>query len=267
MHYGGYPCRMEEISALCRRYGVALIEDACHAVGARYQGFQEKAPQGKMAGTIGDLGCFSFFSNKNLAIGEGGMVVTNSGELAKRVRLLRSHGMSSLTWDRHRGHASSYDVLTHGYNYRLDEIRAALGRVQLQKLERNNAWRRELVKLYRERLGALEDWTIPFSEYGGDSAYHLMVAVAPNQEERTRVATLLREAQIQTSMHYPLVPAFAAFRDGRAPASATPDAVTDLDQSIAFAQHALTLPLSSSMTVRQVEEVSAVMLEQVEVAR
>ena len=80
-----------------------------------------------MCGTLGNVGCFSFFANKNLPIGEGGMIVTDDDELARRLRLLRSHGMTTLTWDRHRGHASSYDVVLPGFNYRLDEVRAAVG--------------------------------------------------------------------------------------------------------------------------------------------
>ncbi len=109
-----------------------MIEDAAHAPGATLRG--------RACGTLGAVGCFSFFSNKNLPVGEGGMVVTNDDELAARLRLLRSHGMTTLTWDRHRGHASGYDVVLPGFNYRLDEMRAALGLVQLRRLpERERA--------------------------------------------------------------------------------------------------------------------------------
>ena len=90
-----------------------------------------------MAGSIGDINAFSFFGNKNLATGEGGMVATNRDDLAAGARLLRSHGMTTLTWERHQGHASSYDVAINGYNYRLDELHAALGRV-LGRFERTN---------------------------------------------------------------------------------------------------------------------------------
>src|SRR5262245_34326568 len=156
-----------------------------------------------MAGTLGDIGCFSFFSNKNLATGEGGMVVTNRDDLAEKLRLLRSHGMTTLTWDRHRGHASAYDVALHGFNYRLDEIRAALGRAQLKKLERNNQLRRRLDSVYRENLAALPGWVIPFGGDAGCGSYHLMVAVASDGQTRDRVAKGLKEVGIQTSMHYP----------------------------------------------------------------
>ena len=119
LHYGGHPCAMEAVLRLAERHGLFVIEDAAHAPGARWRG--------RPCGTIGKVGCFSFFSSKNLPIGEGGMIVTDDDRLAERIRLLRSHGMTTLTWDRHRGHASSYDVVEHGFNYRLNEIRAAMG--------------------------------------------------------------------------------------------------------------------------------------------
>jgi dTDP-4-amino-4,6-dideoxygalactose transaminase len=255
MHYGGYLCRMAEISGICKEHGLALIEDACHAVGARYRNKVGSEADGKMAGTLGDVGCFSFFSNKNLATGEGGMVVTNRADLAERLRLLRSHGMTSLTWDRHRGHASTYDVLVSGYNYRLDELHAALGRVQLQKLEKNNALRRNLSNSYRKRLSTLYDWIIPFSDYEGDTSAHLMVAVAPDQEARSNVRAALRNERIQTSMHYPIIPSFAVFK---AKGSETGNETISLNQSTAFSQRALTLPLFSSMKDSEVAEVSLV---------
>ncbi len=167
MHYGGYCCRMAEIQQLCRQHGLALIEDACHAVGARAtltSPISHLPSPAVAAGSLGDIGCFSFFSNKNMATGEGGMVVTNRDDLAEHLRLLRSHGMTSLTWDRHRGHASSYDVIASGFNYRLDDLRSALGREQLNKLERNNQRRRELTTLYWRNLAPLEQrgWVLPF---------------------------------------------------------------------------------------------------------
>jgi len=166
MHYGGYPCRMAEIATICEEHGLALIEDACHGVGGSWQ-------SGQMMGAIGDVGCFSFYSNKNIATGEGGMVVTNRDDVAEKVRFLRSHGMTSLTWERHKGHAATYDVVGHGFNYRIDEIRAAIGRAQLAKLDRNNARRRELTALYWEKLAPLADsgWLLPFrSAYAGSLA-------------------------------------------------------------------------------------------------
>jgi dTDP-4-amino-4,6-dideoxygalactose transaminase len=142
MHYGGYPCRMNEILAIAEKHHLGVIEDAAHAPGASLQG--------RALGSWGDVGCFSFFSNKNLSTGEGGMLVTARDDIAEKVRLLRSHGMTSLTWERHQGHAYSYDVVDLGYNYRIDEIRSALGMVQLNKLDGNNKQRKYLTDLYRK---------------------------------------------------------------------------------------------------------------------
>src|SRR2546430_9980347 len=125
LHYAGFPCAMDAISEVASRHGLAVVEDAAHAPGASLGG--------RMCGTLGTVGCFSFFSNKNLPVGEGGMILTADEELAEQLRLLRSHGMTTLTWDRHRGHASSYDVVLAGFNYRLDEVRAAGGIVQLSR--------------------------------------------------------------------------------------------------------------------------------------
>lgn len=249
MHYGGYPCRMSALHDLCRRHGLALIEDACHAVGARHSAPACPATHDRMAGAIGDVGCFSFFGNKNLVTGEGGMVVTDRDDLAERVRLLRSHGMNRLTWDRHKGHASSYDVVAPGFNYRLDELRAALGRCQLRKLPDINARRERLVAAYRSRLARLEGWAVPFADHPGRSAYHLMVAVAPGEDARNRAALALKEARIQTSLHYPCIPDFTAMARHR---------VAPVEHSREFASRALTLPLFPAMTAAQVEEVASV---------
>jgi dTDP-4-amino-4,6-dideoxygalactose transaminase len=239
MHYGGWLCRMTEIQELCSAHGLKLIEDACHAVGAR-------CPDGRMAGNLGDVACFSFFSNKNLAVGEGGMVVTGSDELAHKIRRLRSHGMTTLTWDRYRGHATGYDVEEHGFNYRLDEIHAAVGRVQLSKLDQGNKRRRRLVSLYRRHLADLPGWIIPFEGLDENSACHLMPVVAPSEPERARVADALKAARIQTSLHYPCVNEFSAFRKFEA---------EGLKKSRDFSTRAITLPLYATMPEAHVEEV------------
>jgi dTDP-4-amino-4,6-dideoxygalactose transaminase len=246
MHYGGYPCRMAEIAAVCRQHNLALIEDACHALGARYEDAHGRRPHGRMVGALGDIACFSFFTNKNLAVGEGGMVVTDRDDLAERVQRLRSHGMTTLTWDRHKGHASSYDVVCHGYNYRSDEIRAALGRVQLDKLATNNHRRAQHVTEYRRALSNVADWIIPFVTWRGPSASHLMVAVAPDPAARERAANDLRAAGVQTSLHYPCVSDFTAF---------TGHSRNGLPVSRQFASRAITLPLYPGMSSAAVEHV------------
>jgi dTDP-4-amino-4,6-dideoxygalactose transaminase len=248
MHYGGYLCRMAELRALCQRHKLALIEDACHAVGAHYHDAEQRPPDGLSAGNLGDVGCFSFFSNKNLVTGEGGMVVTSRDDLAQRLRRLRSHGMTLLTWDRQKGHASSYDVVQNGYNYRLDEMRAALGRCQLEKLTRNNQRRKDLVDRYRGLLASVDEILLPFAHHPDDSAYHLMVAVAATPDQRARLAAALQNSAIQTSLHYPAVPDFEAFRRF---------ATANVEKTRSFSKRTITLPLFPTMKCAEVEEVCA----------
>src|SRR3954453_22752555 len=122
MHYAGYPARMTELARICRTKGIALVEDACHAVGGRYPYTSDYALHGRVVGDLGDVAAFSFFGNKNLVTGEGGMLTTRSDEIAACVRSRRSHGMTTLTLDRHLGRAFSYDVTDFGFNYRPTEL-------------------------------------------------------------------------------------------------------------------------------------------------
>jgi dTDP-4-amino-4,6-dideoxygalactose transaminase len=242
MHYGGFPCDMDAIRAIAERHGLAVIEDAAHAPGA--------AQGGRPCGSLGDIGCFSFFANKNLATGEGGMVVTDDDDLAASVRLLRSHGMTSLTWDRHRGHAHSYDVVAPGLNYRLDEIHAAIGLVELARLPERNRRRGDAWRAYRDGLASTAV-TVPFCETDerATPSYHLAVVVLPDGVARDGVQERLRERAIQTSVHYPPIHGFSAYRDlgARRP----------LPQTERVADRLLTLPLFPQMTAEQQAEVIA----------
>jgi len=204
MHYGGYLCDMELIIELARKYDLAVVEDAAHAPGATYRGME--------AGTLGDVGCFSFFANKNMTTGEGGMVVTNREDLAEKIRLMRSHGMTTLTWDRHRGHAFSYDVALLGYNYRIDEMRSALGLVQLKKLEMNNRRREEITRIYRRELADCPGIRLPFNEHRRGSTYHLFPIILDEMVERRKFMEYMRSLGIQTSIHYPPVHLFDYYR-------------------------------------------------------
>ena len=174
------------------------------------------------------------------------MIVTNRDDWADRLRQLRSHGMTTLTWDRHQNHSGPYDVLSHGYNYRLDEIRAALGRTQLRKLGRNNQARRRHVSEYHRILNALPGWTIPFLNYSGDGAYHLMAILPPDHETRQQIEGAFNQAGIQTSLHYPCITEFRAFKHIQA---------NDLGKSESFGKRVITLPLFPSMSSAQIEEI------------
>jgi dTDP-4-amino-4,6-dideoxygalactose transaminase len=200
---------MPSIMELARERGLKVIEDAAHAVGSELGGIK--------LGIWGDLGCFSFFSNKNMTTGEGGMIVTNDEAYSQRMHLLRSHGMTTLTWDRHKGHAWSYDVVDLGYNYRIDEIRSALGKVQLAKLATNNERRRHITQVYRDALRELNPQVVvPFANHTGISAAHLMPVLLPVGINRSSFMESMKSQGIQTSIHYPPIHTFTAYNGGKA---------------------------------------------------
>lgn len=237
VHYGGYACDMPSIMELARERGLKVIEDAAHAVGSELGGV--------MLGNWGDLGCFSFFSNKNMTTGEGGMIVTNGEEYAQRLHALRSHGMTTLTWDRHHGHAWSYDVVELGYNYRIDEIRAALGKVQLGKLPGNNERRRQLTGVYRDALQELAPQVkIPFAHHAGISAAHLMPVLLPVGADRQSFMEGMKSLGIQTSIHYPPIHTFSAYRSHHIQAP--------LPNTQELAAREVTLPLYPTMSDQDV---------------
>jgi dTDP-4-amino-4,6-dideoxygalactose transaminase len=249
MHYGGFACEMDAIADIAERHGLVVVEDAAHAPGATWRG--------RRCGTLGDVGCFSFFSNKNMPVGEGGMVTTDDDELAERLRLLRSHGMTTLTWDRHRGHAHTYDVVRFGFNYRLDEIRAAMGLVQLRRVEAENAGRARISARYREALDGVGGLSMPFggSEAQQASSHHLAVVLLPEGTERQPIRDALTARGIQTSVHYPPIHGFTAYE--------TLGNRRALPRTDALADRVLTLPLYSHMTDAQVDAVTGGLLEAV----
>jgi dTDP-4-amino-4,6-dideoxygalactose transaminase len=246
MHYGGNIARMHELTELCKHHGLALIEDSCHAVGATYHDSHRRAPHGAMAGSIGDLGTFSFYANKNLACGEGGMLVTNRDDLAERIQMMRSHGMTRSSWERHQGRPGSYDIALAGFNYRLDELHAAIGRAQLAKLSGGNERRRQLLARYRDGLRGAERWLMVFADSVEHSSGHLMVAVADSFETRAKAIDALRAAGIQSSMHYPSILEFTGFRDRF---------TQKLELTHQFASQAITLPLHPWLASEHVDEI------------
>jgi dTDP-4-amino-4,6-dideoxygalactose transaminase len=153
-----------------------------------------------------------------MTTGEGGMVTTDDDVLAERLRLLRSHGMTSLTWDRHRGHAFSYDVVAPGYNYRIDEMRAAIGRAQLAKLAANNRRRARLDEAIARccRLPR-RAWGCPTPRRAARRLSPAAGAAAGEGTNRVRFMAEMKARGIQTSIHYPPVHHFSYYRrdDGR----------------------------------------------------
>jgi len=241
MHYGGYPCDMKSIMEIARDYNLFVIEDAAHAPGARLTN--------KMLGSIGDIGCFSFFSNKNLVTGEGGMVTTNNDEFAKKITRMRSHGMTTLSWDRYKGRAFTYDVTTLGYNYRTNDISSALGLCQLDKLNNNNKIRKYLTNLYKKYFLETEFIKIPFKEFEGLPSYHIFPILLDKKVNREKLMASLKKKGIQTSIHFPPIHLFSYYRK----AFGFKEGLLPLTEYIG--KQELTLPLHSLLKKSDIEHI------------
>lgn len=250
MHYAGFAARLPELVRLCRDNNLFLVEDVAHAPGA--------ALEGRMLGTWGDAGCFSFFSNKNLAMGEGGLVVMREASLASRVGRMRSHGMTSVTLDRHKGHAFSYDVVELGFNFRITELAAALGLAQLDRLAAGNARRGELTARYRELLGRCDAIQLPFLNAPGNPAYHIFPMVLAPEVDRHEFMLALRQRGIQTSIHYPPIHLFTDFRKN----FGTTDGLLPTTED--YAAREVTLPLHPGLTVADIEIIAGEVIQALE---
>lgn len=244
VHFAGYPTEnIEELTLFCKEKNIFLIEDVAHAIGASYDN--------KKCGTFGDISCFSFFSNKNLSTGEGGMLATKNLNHYQVAKLYRSHGMTSMTIDRYEGKTISYDVVQTGLNYRIDEIRSALGLVQLSKLDKNNQKRKNLVEYYTKTIHskkALKDIIIPFTNLSSKSisSYHIFPILLPAKSDRIHIMEQLKQNGIQTSIHYP------SYKDFTYYAKFAKKALVNADE---ISKRVLTLPLYPNMTFELVDKV------------
>jgi dTDP-4-amino-4,6-dideoxygalactose transaminase len=240
VHFCGYPADVLALRELCDDRGLTLIEDAAQAVGATLD------DAGRRVGTVGDIGCFSLFSKKQLSVGEGGMVVTDDEELAERVRSLRSHAMTTVTWDRHRGHANSYDVTDIGFNYRLDEPRAALGHSRLARLDADITVRRQVVRTYRDRLAGLDGLDLVWDDTDVARSSHFAFPVLlDDRAARDEFRDALANRDVQTTW-YPALDCFTEYRDHET--ASVPNVVAAADRHCA-------LPLSSTFSEDQIEYV------------
>ena len=198
MHYGGYPCNMSVIMRLAKKYNLIVIEDAATAIGSTYKG--------KKIGSIGDMSCFSFHPIKNMSTGDGGMVTTNSKKYADRIALLRLHGMSKEAWKRHTAAGSwKYDIVEPGYKYNMTDIQAALGRVQLRRLDGFNIIRKKYAKIYDRQLSKIPEIKIPtHSESSGTSydLYTIRINTENLKVSRDEIVELLKKEGIGVSVYY-----------------------------------------------------------------
>jgi dTDP-4-amino-4,6-dideoxygalactose transaminase len=230
VHYAGYPADLAALEEICERHGLHLIEDAAHSPSAL------DAPGGRKLGTVGLAGTFSFFSNKVLSCGEGGLLATDDDAVAELARSLRSHAMTTGTWDRHKGHALGYDVVATGFNYRMDEPRAALLVSRMSRLEDEIAARRRHTHAYRERLAEVAGVQCPYGDADVDlSSCYVMPLVLDDPAWQVPLRETLKERwNVQTSVLYPAIHEFSAYRDARR---------GPLPQAEALARSQVTVPL------------------------
>jgi dTDP-4-amino-4,6-dideoxygalactose transaminase len=198
VHLYGQPAQMDAVNEIAAAHGLRVIEDACQSHGATFKGIK--------AGALSDVACFSFYPGKNLgAAGDGGAVVTNDGEIAEKVRLIRSHGSEQ-----------KYHHLVIGYNFRLDSIQAAVLRIKLPHLDRWNEKRTEIAAFYTQGLKNLPGIDLIEQIAMAESSFHLYVIRA---DKRAVVEEVLRQSKIQYGIHYPvpihLQPAYRSMNLGR----------------------------------------------------
>jgi dTDP-4-amino-4,6-dideoxygalactose transaminase len=243
MHYGGFGCEMDKILRIAEKNNLRIIEDSCHGPLSEYDG--------KKLGTFGDFGCFSFFSNKNISTGEGGMLVTNNTKLFERAKIIRSHGMTSLSFDRAKGHTTDYDVIELGYNYRMDDIRASIGIVQLDKLGADLKRRAELRKYYVRQLSEIKDIIVPFKDYKFFSSNYIFPIVLKNSnvEKRNKVREYLAANGIQTSVHYPAVHRFSIYSEF----------TTELPKTDYVTDNLITLPMFSKLSYENIDYIKLIL--------
>lgn len=198
VHYGGQPCQMDAILACAREHNLPVIEDAAHAIGARYQG--------RMIGTLGDVTAFSFYATKNMTTAEGGMATTDNEELAERMRLLSLHGISKDAWKRYTSTGSwYYEVTCAGYKYNMTDMQAALGLHQLARLGQFLEARSSIVARYTEAFAEMPELKLPVVHQELNHAWHLyaiQLVLDRLTIDRAEFVEALRAQNIGSSVHF-----------------------------------------------------------------
>ena len=237
VHYGGHACDMEPIMTLAKEHDLAVVEDAAHGCGGTYKG--------RSLGSIGTIGAFSFHAVKNLATGDGGMITVSDPGLDKRLRRLRWVGIDKDTWNRSevdQKYSWYYTVTELGFKYHMNDINAAIGLVQLGKLERSNARRREIVHYYNDRFADLGWLELPVEKSYTCSAHHNYVV---KLERRDDLIAHLQKQRISAGVHYFPNHLYSLYRQFRA----------DVPVTERVWRRLVTLPLYPGMTDNDVERV------------
>ncbi|MBA4538048.1 DegT/DnrJ/EryC1/StrS family aminotransferase [Bacillus aquiflavi] len=250
VHFAGYPCDMDPIMEIARKYNLTVIEDAAHAVHTQYKG--------KMIGSIGDFTCFSFYATKNLVTGEGGMITTHNEALADKIRVMSLHGMSKNAWNRYGDKGSwYYEVDYPGFKYNMTDIQAAFGIVQLSKLEQMQQTRERYAAVYNQAFSEIEGFIVPHHDDVNRHAWHLYVLRVKEQNftiDRAEFIEKLKEKGIGTSVHFIPVPMQPYYKK-------LGYKVEDYPNALAAYEGAISLPLYPKMSEQQVQRVVDVVLE------
>lgn len=239
VHMAGKACNMIEIKKIAEKSNIFVVEDCAHAIGTRFRG--------KHVGTFGDMGCFSFYPTKNITTIEGGMVVTNNQNMEQYIRRVRSHGINRSLMQRYKvGMPWEYDIEEPGYNYRLDEIRASLGIVQLRRIKKLNQMRRNAVKYYNSKLKNTSGVITPQISRNNEDAHHLYIIRITNEfgTNRNNLFKKLLKDKISTTVHYKPLHRFSVFKK-RA------KIYDSLENSNRLYSELLSLPLFPTITRRE----------------
>ncbi len=244
VHLAGEPCDMKSLMQLCEKRGIAIIEDAAHA-------FPVRSNDGRMTGTSGRAGVYSFYATKTITTGEGGMLVTDDEELAERVRIMRLHGIDRTVWDRYTSADArwAYSVVEAGYKYNLTDLAAAIGRVQLGRADEFLNRRREIAERYDAAFGGLSPLHLPPRKE--EHAWHLYILrlTADAGIDRDALIERLAEAGIGTSVHYIPLHIMPYYRDLY---RLKPE---DFPRSLAAYRSGFSLPIYPAMSEEQVDRV------------
>ncbi|MGA2976276.1 MAG: DegT/DnrJ/EryC1/StrS aminotransferase family protein [Spirochaetia bacterium] len=250
VHVAGLPCDMDAIHHLSLKHGVPIVEDAAHSFPVRYGG--------RYVGTLGDAGVYSFYATKTITTGEGGMVVTDRDDVAKRIRVMRLHGIDREIWNRYTepGASWKYDVVAPGYKYNLSDLASAIGRVQLQKAESFLQKRKAVARRYIMAFGGLDFLNVP--SWTEDHAWHLFIArLRPEKLSITRDAFIeeMQNRGIGVSVHFIPLHTMTYYRDRY---GLKPD---DFPVSYECFKRCISLPIPASLTDDEVERVIAAVAE------
>ncbi|MDR3122575.1 MAG: DegT/DnrJ/EryC1/StrS aminotransferase family protein [Treponema sp.] len=247
VHYGGLPCDMGAIMAIARRHNVKVIEDAAHA-------FPSQLADGSFAGTLADVGVFSFYATKTITTGEGGMVATRDKAIADRVAIMRSHGIDRAVWNRYTDRAAPwyYEVVAPGFKYNLPDLLAALGRAQLRRAWEALERRRSIAERYNAGFGGDPRFILPPS--GTGNAWHLY-PLRLNLEKRSlsrdTVLERLQEEGVGVSVHFIPLHVMPYYRQRQ---TLLPE---DFPESLKQFQGVMSLPIWPGMEDAQVDRVIA----------